>query len=148
MLSDFYHVTSKVYDRPTWEGSRDHLYGDGNIKHENGILGLWISPFPIYCMSFGNEVASVKLKDDFKPLAMNLSQLFEFHSVLGKLDSDDCSGRKRDLEIYTALREKLLPLGDVLFIKDASECFGEIVVLNYDAIDKFEYVDPQKKSKH
>ena len=134
-----YHVTSQVYERPTWEGSRDFLYSpaarweNGTHKHANGILGLWASPYPERCMGFGPHVAKVDFHEDYRPIVMPLKQLMGFH-----IEMDEDLDQFGELEAYQDIREQLLPLGDVLFVGDAHG-IGEVVVLNYEVIENFEY---------
>lgn len=138
-----YHVTSTRYDRPLWEKAEQLLMnaGEGAGKNAKGILGLWISPLPGVCMIFGAEVAQVTLANDFKPVVMGLEKLKDLSNRLRRRDPP--ATYHEEIHAYSALRSTLLAMGDVLFLLDANEAFGEVVVLNYDVITGFDFLNAE-----
>lgn len=138
-LPKLFHMTSSRFSWPKWEASRDALYGlgDDESKHAKGILGLWLSPSPESCVGFGNHCAEVELHPGFRPIVYPLESLYAHHR---ELSWNQGLSRLDQLAAYTGLRDNLKEIGDVLFIADANG-IGEVVVLNYEVITSFEYVD-------
>lgn len=116
-----YHRSSKLFERPCWDKIREAR--EWSSYHPNGQLGLWCAPFSAG-EGFGQYIYQVTIHGDAVKKAISLSDLYRLTSEL------------EEWEEFVPLKKFLYDNGiDILFVSDATERAGEIIVLNFDKID-------------
>lgn len=142
----FYHVCKKPFEWPDIDAIEDFIVK--NKKHPNGTLGLWISTSPKSCRGFGEEVGEIKIKDDAIHVKMTIRQLYAYSS--GGMDLSFANENENfDIEahdrlvmnLHKEMGREMARFADVLYIVDANHCAGEVVVLDFDAIEKIKWHD-------
>ena len=126
-----YHVSPNVFDFPDYDKIAPFVIA--NDKSPNGVLGLWISPFPDACSSFGPHVYDVTIAEDYRGSVLDLSDLRAMHCY----HSNEEWPIVDRVAYYQGYRTELLKTTDVLFIGDANGGVGEVIVLNFDVITSF-----------
>ena len=115
-----YHVSPKSFDFPCRQKINEAR--EWSPWHSNGVLGLWCSTFPKMCNAFGRHVYRVEMKDGHRAIGLPFGQFQRLTS---------------DMEDFTDLIEYLCRAGDVAYLVDANPYVGEVIVLNFDAIEAF-----------
>ena len=144
----FFHVSKQKFDWPDIDAIEEFILK--NEKSVNGTLGLWISTNPAACRGFGEEVAEIKLCDDAVHVKLPISDLKLY--VNGALDSNsqitprspgfDIDAYDRQLvALHKELGREYSKHADVLYIEDASPFAGEVIILNFDAIESIRWHD-------
>lgn len=101
--------------------------------HSNGSMGLWCSTLPNFCEPFGQNCYEVVFKDSIKRVGWEFGQFFKF-----------CRDRL-DRFAYQDLREYCLGAGiDVIYLVEYRPHINEVIVINYDAVDRLDLVSPPK----
>ncbi len=122
-----YHVSPKLFNFPSRvEISRAREWSPW---HPNGVLGVWCSTFPVMCRGFGSNVYRVGLSPDARRVGLPFEQFQKLTSPMLEFDP---------------LIEYLSQCGDVMYLADASEDIGEVIVVNLDAITSWENVTEEK----
>lgn len=121
-----YHVSPKKFDFPCRKKINEAR--EWSPWHDNGVLGLWASTFPKMCAAFGKHVYRITLGE---------------HRAIG-LPFGEFQRLTSHMEDFTDLIEFLCEQGDVAYLVDANPWVGEVIVLNFDAIDQFEDVTDEE----
>lgn len=97
--------------------------------HPNGLLGLWCSTFPNMCSPFGKHIYKVTLKPDAIRRGLPFGALYKGTSHL------------TSLEEFQPIIDDISQAADVVYVKDSRDAVGEVIIFNFDAIEKFEEVE-------
>jgi len=144
-----YHVSPKRFDKPNIDQCLNFLLREGELinKSPNGSLGLWVSPFPAACQSFGPECATLRFRSDVRLMGMSIRHLYTLYKTLAGDDEHGLSYNEQVLAHWRYGRQ-LAKIADVLCIVDRYNHFGEVVVLNMDAIVEWQWQDNFDYSHH
>lgn len=114
-----YHRSSKLYDFPCIKKIDDSR--SWSSTHDNSVFGLWASTFPGLYKSFGSYTYEITLKTGTKCKGILFDTFYKISHY----------------EDLISVRNNLKEQCDVLYIVDSSGCVGEVIVLNFDNIEKF-----------
>lgn len=114
------HVTNYKYDKPCNQKILENR--SERTTHDNSVLGIWSSTFPIMCSSFGQYSLQIIFKNDSICLGLTYRDLFNLT-------------HNSSIETLLKLKNYLLNFCDVLYILDANKYVGEVIILNLDCID-------------
>lgn len=115
-----YHVSPKKFDFPCRQKINEAR--EWSRWHANGVLGLWCSTFPKMCGGFGKHTYQVDIKDGAAIKGVHLKEFFNVTS---------------DMEDFSDLIACLENQVDVLYVVDSNPHVGEVIVINFAAIDNF-----------
>ena len=124
---DLYHISPRKFDFPT----RDAINGarEWSRWHANGVLGLWCSTFPARCAPFGKHIYKIVLKPGAIVKGLPFGVLYKTTSGL------------EGIENYQPIIDEMCAATDVLYIVDNLPMVGEVIIMNFDAIESFEEVE-------
>ena len=123
---DLYHVSPKLFEFPTREainGAREW-----SRWHANGVLGLWCSTMPDMCSPFGKHVYKIVLKPGAIVKGLPFGVLYKTTCHL------------EGVENYQPIIDEMCAAADVLYVVDNLPKVGEVIIMNFDAIERFEEV--------
>lgn len=140
-----YHVSPMRFEQPEIDKCLEFLLTRGKSinKSVNGAMGLWVSPFPGACEAFGPECATLQLNSSARMMGMPIRHLYTLYRSI----RDDLSYEEQVLAHYRYGRV-LAELADVLCIVDRYNHFGEVVILNTNVINNWQWQDNFDFSKN
>lgn len=118
-----YHVSPKLFDFPC--RTKINEAREWSQWHSNGVLGLWTSTFPNMCKGFGTYSYAVDIKEGSRRIGLPFEDFRKLTCYM---------------EEYTDLIAYLCKHGDVAYLIDATDNIGEVIVLNFNMISRFENV--------
>lgn len=121
-----YHVSPMKFDFPSRE--QINAAREWSRWHANGVLGLWCSTFPNMCSPFGKHIYRIVLKPEAVCKGLPFRALFNTTSKLETLDE------------FQPIIDEMRGATDVLYVKDGHDEVGEVIILNFEAIESFEEV--------
>lgn len=121
-----YHVSPKSFEFP----SREHINAarEWSRWHANGVLGLWCSTFPNMCSPFGKHIYKITLKVDARLRGLPFGVLYKTTCDL------------KTLAQFQPMIDEMCAVADVLYVVDRQPIVGEVIIMNFDAIETFEEV--------
>lgn len=122
-----YHVSSRKFDFPN--RAEINAAREWSRWHANGVLGLWCSTFPNMCAPFGKHIYRIVLKPEAVCKGLPFRALFNTTSKLETLDE------------FQPIIDEMCGATDVLYVKDSRDIVGEVIIVNFNAIETFEEVD-------
>jgi len=133
-----YHVSPKTFDMPSYEMVDDAR--NWSHTHHNSVLGLWTSTYPEMCSAFGPLTYEVHLKD--QPIK-RLGLSYEEWCKLGMHTLDYH-------QQFVTLRKHILEneIVDIIYIADATKSVSEVIIVDFDVIDKLTVVDGVKNKAY
>lgn len=123
---DLYHVSPLKFDFPC----REQINGarEWSRWHANGVLGLWCSTMPMMCSPFGKHVYKIVLKPGAVVKGLPFGVLYKTTCHL------------EGVENYQPIIDEMGAAADVLYVVDNLPKVGEVIIMNFDAIEIFEEV--------
>lgn len=125
-----YHCSSKEFDRPTYQDIDDAR--SWSQTHHNSVLGLWCSTYPEMCRGFGPLTYECNIQESAKLVGITYEQWFMLGTKI-----------YRSHQSFINLRNYLLTTLniDAIYITDASNLIGEVIVVNFDKLSSVLKVD-------
>lgn len=116
-----YHVTDYEWTKPCHK--KIVSLRNERWTHQNSVLGLWCSTLPKLCKGFGKNTFELSIKNDSISLGLTYDDLVKLTSNLS-------------VDATLNLRKYLIDFADVIYILDNNKTIGEIIILNFDSIEK------------